>query len=166
MGWLDKILGKLVDINLNLESEQTGVLNIKTEKNTYNNPLIFATPEAARAYAEVVVAGNQTKLIENAEKILSANSTTLKVLPESTAVQFANATIVASAAAASGVEGKVKMTEGNSVLKEKLLLRFRRNPQSQRGKSPHAGLFWLLFQPAHALVLMKNIAWWGTKPCH
>jgi hypothetical protein len=40
---------------------------------------------------------------------LSANSSTLKVLPESTAVQFANATIVASAAAASGVEDKVKI---------------------------------------------------------
>jgi hypothetical protein len=107
MGWLDKILGKFVDMKLSLESEQTGVLNIKTEKNTYNNPLIFTTPEAARAYAEVMVAGNQTKLLENAEKLLSANSSTLKVLPESTAIEFANATIVASTAAASGVEGKV-----------------------------------------------------------
>ena len=111
MGWLDKILGKLVDMNFNLQSEQTGVLNIKTSKNTYNMNLIFTTPEVSKAFAEVIVAGNQTKLIENAEKLLSANSSALEVLPESTAVQVANATIVASAAAASGVEGKVRMQE-------------------------------------------------------
>lgn len=109
MGWLDKILGKLVDMNLNLQSEQTGILNIKTAKNTYNMNLTFTTPEASKAFAEVIAAGNQTKVIEDAEKLLSANSSALEVLPDSTAVQVANATIVASAAAASGVEGKVRM---------------------------------------------------------
>jgi len=109
MALLDDILGKLVDMNLNLQSEQTGIFNVKTVKNIYNNPLIFTTPEAARAFAEVIVAANQTKIVENAEKLLSANSTTLEVLPEATAVEVANATIVASAAASSGVEGKVRM---------------------------------------------------------
>ena len=134
MGWLDKILGKLVDMNFNLESEQTGVLNIKTEKNTYNNPLIFTTPEAARAYAEVIVAGNQTKIMDSAEKVLSSNSTTLKVLPESTAVQFANATIVASAAAASGVEGKVRMEVAESIgISENVVIKLSAESVSHKG---------------------------------
>jgi hypothetical protein len=111
VGILKDILGEIIKIDFKPQADQMGVLNIKTEKNTYNNPLIFTTPEAARAYAEVMVAGNQTKLIENAEKLLSANSTTLEVLPESTAVQVANATIVASAAAVAGVEGKVRIDE-------------------------------------------------------
>lgn len=108
MGFIKDILGELVKIDFKPGAGQMGILNITTAKNTYNNPLIFTTPEAARAFADVFVTGNQTKIEENAERLLSANSTTLKVLPESGAVQFANATIVASAAAASGVEGKVK----------------------------------------------------------
>jgi len=109
MGFLDDILGKIVDIKLKLKTEQMGILNIKTANNTHNLNLHFSTPEAARAFAEGLAAGNQTRIVENAEMILAGNSTTLKVLPESTAVQFANATIVASGAAATGVEGKVRI---------------------------------------------------------
>ena len=111
MGLLDDILGKIVDIKFKLQAGQMGIINVNTAKNTYNTNLSFTTPEAARAFAEVIVAGNQTKIVESAEKLLAGNSTTLKVLPESTAAQVANATIVASAAAASGVEGKVRIEE-------------------------------------------------------
>jgi len=109
MGLLDDILGKIIDMNLKMKAGMMGILNIKTAKNTYHTNLIFATPEAARAFADGIVAGNQTKIVENAEKLLAGNATTFKVLPESMTMQFANATIVASAAATSGVEGKVTM---------------------------------------------------------
>jgi len=111
MGLLDKILGKLIEIDFKPKAGQMGIFNVKTAKNTYNLNLTFTTPEASKAFADVFVAGNQTKILENSEKLLAANSTTLKVLPESGAVQFANATIVASAAAASGVEGKVRIED-------------------------------------------------------
>ena len=112
MGWLDDILGKIVDIKLKLKAGKMGVINIETTKNTYNVNLTFTTPEVSKPLADFFAAGNQTKLIENAEKLLAANSTTLKVLPESTAVEYANATIVGSAAAMSGVEGKVRIEGG------------------------------------------------------
>jgi hypothetical protein len=111
MGLLDDILGKIVDIKLKLKAGKMGIINIETTKNIYNVNVTFAGPEASKPFADAFAAGNQTKLIENAEKLLSANSSTLKVLRESTAIEFANATIVASAAAASGVEGKVKIEE-------------------------------------------------------
>lgn len=109
MALLDDILGKIVDMNLKLKAGMMGILNINTAKNTYNLNLTFTTPEASKAFADVFVAGNP-KILENAEKLLSANSATLEVMPESGAVQFANSTIVASAAAASGVEGKVRLS--------------------------------------------------------
>ena len=111
MGLLDDILGKIVDMKFKLKAGQMGIFNVNTAKNTYNLNLTFTTPEASKAFADVFVAGNQADIVENAERLLGNNSTTLKVMPESTAVQFANATIVASAAAASGVEGKVKIEE-------------------------------------------------------
>ena len=112
MGWLDKIMGgKLVDMKVKLKAGQMGILNIRTEKKTYNTNLTFATPESAKAFAETVVAANQTKIPEIAEQMLAANSAALEALPESKAVQAANEAIVESAAAASGVKGKVKAFE-------------------------------------------------------
>ena len=109
MGLLDDILGKLVDIDFKPQAEQMGVVNIKTENRIYNLNVNFSTPEAARAFAEGIMGANQTKITEDAEKRLIANSATIQVLPEPAAVEVANAAIVASTAAVSGVEGKVKM---------------------------------------------------------
>lgn len=131
MGFLDDILGKLIDIDFKPQSEQMGVFNVKTAKNTYNLNLNFSTPEAAKAFAEVIVAGNQTKIVEGAEKLLAGNSTMLKVLPQSTAVQVANATIVTSFAAASGVEGKVKMEAQETLtIQEKAFVKL--SPESDK----------------------------------
>ena len=120
MGILKDILGEIIKVDFKPQADQNGIFNVKTAKNTYTYNLNFSTPEASRAFAEAIVAGNQTRIVDSAEKALSANSATLKVLPESTAAQFANATIVASAAAASGVEGKVKMTEGTLAFEGKV----------------------------------------------
>jgi hypothetical protein len=108
MGFIKEILGEIIKIDFKPKADQMGIFNVKTTKNTFHGPLIFTTPEAARAFGEAIASGNQTKIVENAEKLLAANSTMLKVLSESTAMQVANATLVASTAAALGMEGKVK----------------------------------------------------------
>lgn len=138
MGLLDDILGKLVDIDFKPQAEQMGVVNIKTENKIYNLNVNFSTPEAARAFAEGIMAANQTKIAEDAEKRLVANSATIQVLPELAAVEVANAAIVASTAAASGVEGKVKIKEiqiaaGETiVLSEKVIKKLSPEEESKK----------------------------------
>ena len=114
MGLLEKLLGKIVDMKLTLKTGVMGVINIQTTKNTYNVNLTFTTPEASKPFADFFVAGNLPKVLEGAEKLLAQTSTTLEVMSLSSATQIANATIVASAAAASGVEGKVKIGESET----------------------------------------------------
>jgi hypothetical protein len=106
--WLAKF--RLVEMNYSPKGDQNGILNIKMANNTFINPLIFTDAEAARAYAEGIAA-NKAKITEDAEKRLMGISGTIQILPDPVAAQFANATIVASSAAVSGVEGKVKIAE-------------------------------------------------------
>jgi predicted DNA-binding transcriptional regulator YafY len=110
MGIIKDILGEIIKIDFKPKAGQMGLFNIQTAKNTYINPLVFTTSEAAKAFAEGLKSGNQAIIVENAEKILSANTAILKVMPESEAVKNANAAVVASTATVSGVENAVKIT--------------------------------------------------------
>ena len=53
MGLIDDILGKLVDINLKVDPDQMGVVNVKMENKTFNYNIHISDPETAKAFARI-----------------------------------------------------------------------------------------------------------------